>query len=358
MMNGDFPGCQDFYAGKTPYPGYDETNVPFAYPHNGDSAASIGGVFMGSAYPAPYANSFLFADFPSSKISALEWDMQKQLAAGWDNRGNNPITPRTIATNADQPVSFKIGPDGLVWYIGHCVSCSSLGIMRKITFDPAAAAAAGPSDDQTLKDQGLLGPVTDNGNNNATTNTPPPTPESCKQAAVNDAVTLPQLPASWDSMMYVGQFINSRYARNGEHGPVEVDASVGGTKPNDGSQLTVSGVRFNKGLGTQQVSEIHVGVNGNCFRFRAQVGIDDQAEGTDVQAEFIVKLDGRTFWNSTIWNYGRPLRAGDPPLNIDIKGIQAISDIGLYGFHPYGVDPGSAGTALDWWVTTTLPRAD
>ena len=345
MMNGDFPGCRDFYEGRTSYPGYFTENIPFAYAHNGDSAAAVGGVFMGSAYPAPLANSFLFADFPSSKISALEWDMNRQLPVGWDDRGNNPITPRTIALNADQPVSFKIGPDGLVWYIGHCVSCSSLGVLRKFTFDPVAAAAA-PSDDKTLQDQGLLGPVTDNGNATA----PPPTPESCRPSAVSDVVAIPSLPQSWDSMMYVGQFVNSRYARNGESGPVEVDASVGDSRPNDGNQLTVSGVRFNKGLGTKQVSEVHVGVNGNCFRFRAQVGIDDQsASERGAGAEFIVKLDGRTFWNSTVWNYGRPLRLGDPPLSIDIKGIQSISDIGLYGFFPYGVEPSSQhGVALDW----------
>ncbi|KAI9032345.1 Sorbosone dehydrogenase-domain-containing protein [Hyaloraphidium curvatum] len=348
MMNADFPGCRNFYSGATSFPGFWDANVPFSYPHNGASAAAIGGVFMGDKYPAPYRNSFIFADFPSSKISALEWDTSKQLAAGWDDRGNNPITPRTIAINADQPVSFKIGPDGFVWYIGHCVSCSNLGIMRRITFDPAQASAA-PSDDKTLQDQGLLGPIADRPdltqNSTAPPPAPPATPESCRQSG---AVVIPDLPQTWDSQMFVGSFINSRYARNGDGGPVELDASVGGTQPNDGTQLTIGGVRFGHGIGTRQISEIHVGVNSNCFRFRAQVGIDDQDAASGARAEFIVKLDGRVFWNSTLWNYGRPLRAGDPPLAVDIKGIQGVSDIGLYGFHPWDVDPSTPGSAVDW----------
>jgi beta-galactosidase GanA len=63
------------------------------------------------------------------------------------------------------------------------------------------------------------------------------------------------------------------------YGPVERDQSVGGTGSGDGGALTLRGVVYPKGLGTNSVSQVVLDVPDGCTSFTSDVGIDDAAAG-------------------------------------------------------------------------------
>jgi hypothetical protein len=76
-------------------------------------------------------------------------------------------------------------------------------------------------------------------------------------------------------------------------GPVERDTSVGEQAAGDGKPITLAGVKFAKGLGTNSPSDVAVWLGGHCSRFTATVGIDDE-QGSAGSVTFSVIADGRT----------------------------------------------------------------
>jgi hypothetical protein len=264
--------CQDYYNGRTEFKPYSPEVAPYNYFHNGQSAASIGGVFLpADKWPKPFGDSFLFADFPSSQVMSLAWDVPMGRAVGWATKDQTPIQPVTFLSNADQPVRFRLAEDGSVLYIGHCVSCSRFGVLRRVWFN----GTVGPTKEEKVKEQleiqGLILPViVVDKVKNATADGVALNATDTNVCTPNSHVDKP-LPKTWDSVMYVGQFVNSIFARN-DVGPIELDASVGGAEANDGSGITMGGVRFSKGVGMAN-GVVHVGLNGHCYRFKSFVGV-------------------------------------------------------------------------------------
>ena len=76
-------------------------------------------------------------------------------------------------------------------------------------------------------------------------------------------------------------------------GPVERDMSVGEQAAGDGRQITIGGVKFTKGLGTNSVSDVQLYLGGHCSRFTATVGVDDE-QGSAGSVTFSVIADGST----------------------------------------------------------------
>jgi hypothetical protein len=76
-------------------------------------------------------------------------------------------------------------------------------------------------------------------------------------------------------------------------GPVERDTSVGEQAAGDGRPITLAGVRFAKGLGTNSVSDVQLYLGGHCSRFTATVGVDDE-QGNGGSVTFSVIADGVT----------------------------------------------------------------
>jgi beta-galactosidase len=74
-------------------------------------------------------------------------------------------------------------------------------------------------------------------------------------------------------------------------GPVEKDRSNGEQGAADGRPLTIGGTGYAKGLGVHAVSNVLVDLGGNCTRFRADVGVDDET-GTGGSVVFEVWVDG------------------------------------------------------------------
>jgi hypothetical protein len=230
----------------------------------------------------------------------------------------------------DQPIGFKIGPDGNMWIMGHCTDCSSYGILRRII-------PPGGNTTMPFGTENAVANLPNTGNSSA------PIQMDCYPKD-KPKVIVPDLPKDWDSVMYVSKFPGVQYSRNGL-GPVEIDSSIGGAKPRDGSVLSVNGVWFTRGLGTMATSEIHVPILGYCHRFYTEVGVDDQSGIQDAEnhrtqeklalGEFIIKTNGATWWNHSAIR-GSFMRAGDTPETIDLIHLENVTDLGLYGYKPWG----------------------
>jgi hypothetical protein len=102
-------------------------------------------------------------------------------------------------------------------------------------------------------------------------------------------------------------------------GPVERDQSVGGTNAGDGTPLTIGGTVYPKGLGTNSVSDVTLYLGGNCSKFTATVGNDDDAGGNGSMT-FSVLGDGKTLAATGT------VRGHDPAQQIsaDLTGVQSL----------------------------------
>ncbi|MDD9269350.1 NPCBM/NEW2 domain-containing protein [Paenibacillus sp. GCM10023248] len=101
-------------------------------------------------------------------------------------------------------------------------------------------------------------------------------------------------------------------------GPVEKDMSVGNNGTNDGKKITLNGVQYNKGLGTNSRSEITYNLNGKYESFISDVGIDDEVNQGSVT--FQVFGDGVKLWESGLMTATSPTVTA----NINIKGAQIL----------------------------------
>jgi beta-galactosidase GanA len=102
-------------------------------------------------------------------------------------------------------------------------------------------------------------------------------------------------------------------------GPVERDTSVGENAAGDGRPITIGGVTYPKGLGTNSVSDIRLYLGGSCTRFSALVGVDDEQNGAGT-VTFTVLADG-------VPVAGTPtIRGRTPavPLSADLTGAQVL----------------------------------
>ena len=88
------------------------------------------------------------------------------------------------------------------------------------------------------------------------------------------------------------------YQTNG-YGPAERNQSNNGTPAGDGHVLTLNGATFTKGIGAHAPSSIELRPNGNCSRFTASVGVDDEV-GSNGNVTFQVLADGNVIYDSGI----------------------------------------------------------
>jgi hypothetical protein len=338
--NARTPACMDFYAGK--YPGvppfYTTTNA-LTMDHSGKSAAIIGGVFPGSKYPAPLDKAYMFADFVTGRIFALPWDSSAQKPSGGG-------TPYLFAENSDDPVTFKVNKfDGLVYYIGLCNRCSRMGSLRRFVPGKADPNAAPPSlvmDENLVSHNEAPKPYSPAINANRPV---PKEPATCDVSKVGPVI--PPLPHGWDTIMLAGQFPNMQTKQN-SGGPVEVDSSVGGANIGDGNQITIGKVRYQRGLGMRSGGLAGFPLQGRCYRFQSDVGVDDETNGQGF-GEFIVQHSNQIVYNSTA-DAGKPLHAGDAPRSIDVRDLQGVESVYLQSLKPFGntMQAEAEGDHLSW----------
>jgi hypothetical protein len=73
FYKGDWKGYPSADGKTMDVPPYTPKNVPWTWPHMGQSTASIGGTFLTSAYKE-FEDCFVFADFVTSNMYCLPWD--------------------------------------------------------------------------------------------------------------------------------------------------------------------------------------------------------------------------------------------------------------------------------------------
>lgn len=81
------------------------------------------------------------------------------------------------------------------------------------------------------------------------------------------------------------------------YGPAERDRSNGESGAADGGPLTLAGKVYEKGIGTHADSDIEVYLGGQCSKFTADAGIDDEIDGYG-EVAFSVEADGKVLWTS------------------------------------------------------------
>lgn len=90
-------------------------------------------------------------------------------------------------------------------------------------------------------------------------------------------------------------------------GPVETDMSNGLNGARDGSKISLSGVKYDKGLGVQAPSEVRYCLGGNYAGFSADVGVDDEAP-PGASAEFQVWADRELLYESGAMTKATPAK--------------------------------------------------
>jgi beta-galactosidase GanA len=103
-------------------------------------------------------------------------------------------------------------------------------------------------------------------------------------------------------------------------GPVERDTSNGEQAAGDGKPITIAGVHYAKGLGTNSISDVQVYLAGKCTRFTASVGVDDETHGAGT-VTFSVAADGKTLVTTPTIKGGQAAT----PIDVDVTGAQVLS---------------------------------
>lgn len=124
-------------------------------------------------------------------------------------------------------------------------------------------------------------------------------------------------------------------------GPVERDTSNGENVAGDGRTITIAGATYAKGLGTNAVSDVEVNLGGNCSRFTATVGVDDEV-GNSGSVTFAVVVDGTTL-TTTAQLTGS---GGSASIDVPVTGGQLLDLVVADGGDGNGLDH------ADWAVPT------
>ena len=102
-------------------------------------------------------------------------------------------------------------------------------------------------------------------------------------------------------------------------GPVERDSSVGEQAAGDGHPITIAGVTYAKGFGTNSPSDVQVYLGGRCTRFTASVGVDDETGGAGT-VTFSVLADGKALVTTPTISG----KAAAVPIDVDVTGAQVL----------------------------------
>lgn len=120
-------------------------------------------------------------------------------------------------------------------------------------------------------------------------------------------------------------------------GPVERDTSNGEQAAGDGQPITIRGTGHAKGLGVHADSDVAFFLGGNCSRFTAGVGIDDEVAPYG-SVTFGLVADSRTLATTPVLTGSSPVL----PLDVDVTGVQHLHLVVFDG------GDGNAHDHADW----------
>lgn len=104
-------------------------------------------------------------------------------------------------------------------------------------------------------------------------------------------------------------------------GKPQVDKNVVG-KP-----MAIAGKRYERGLGTHATMVLHVALDGQTERFRAQVGVDDETAGRGT-IRFLIHADGKKLFDSGVLKGGDAAKAVDVDLSGAKHAVLMVSGCG------------------------------
>jgi hypothetical protein len=96
--------------------------------------------------------------------------------------------------------------------------------------------------------------------------------------------------------------------------------NVGGTGSSDGAPLSIDGVGYTKGLGTNAISSVVLDVPNGCTSFTSDVGLDDSA-GTKGSVTFSVLADGTQVAATGVMGGGQPAQK----LTANLTGVSRLT---------------------------------
>ncbi|MDZ7871564.1 MAG: NPCBM/NEW2 domain-containing protein [Rheinheimera sp.] len=102
-------------------------------------------------------------------------------------------------------------------------------------------------------------------------------------------------------------------------GPVELNQSNGGSKANDGSVMSMNGLKFRKGLGVSAQSRMDYQLTGQWRLLRADVGIDDSCRDKG-GVQFQIFGDDKLLYDSGLVQAPAVVKP-----ELDIRGIRLLS---------------------------------
>ena len=123
-------------------------------------------------------------------------------------------------------------------------------------------------------------------------------------------------------------------------GPVERNTSNGEAAAGDGHPITLNGVVYASGLGTNAVSDVGLYLGGHCTQFTATVGVDDEV-GTNGSVTFSVVSDGMTLSTTSVLTGS----SASVSLDVDITGTQLLDLVVGDGGDGNGYDHGDWANA-------------
>ena len=118
-------------------------------------------------------------------------------------------------------------------------------------------------------------------------------------------------------------------------GPVERDTSNGEQAAGDGKPITLNGTVYAHGLGTNAISDVALYLGGQCTRFTATVGVDDE-QGSAGSVTFSVIKDGTTLTTTPVLTGS----SASISIDVDITGAQLLDLVVGDGGNGNGNDHG------------------
>ncbi|MEO7714675.1 MAG: alpha-galactosidase [Capsulimonas sp.] len=103
-----------------------------------------------------------------------------------------------------------------------------------------------------------------------------------------------------------------------------------------GTPLTIAGKTYPHGVGTHANSLAAFRLNGQCNRFHANVGLDDEVGAGRGSVVFRVTADGAVRWKSGVMKFGDPAKE----VNVDLTGVNTVVLEVLDGGDGNGYDHG------------------
>ena len=104
-------------------------------------------------------------------------------------------------------------------------------------------------------------------------------------------------------------------------GPVEKDHSNGGSNAGDGNTITLNGVTYSKGLGTNAISQIVYNINKQYSTFLSDIGMDDETGPGSVDFQVFFDSSTTPAYDSGVMNQSTATKS----ISLDVSNVTTLT---------------------------------